>query len=165
MSGASRRAVSQENLSVRKAGVFCIGRKLEFGARTAADELGIPPTAAVTPVYKQQGNAGSQSKGGTAVCRAGLEAAGERRSYSAGESADECSGQAGDYRRDKEALGGHQGGEGCCSSVSGCSGTQDRTSEDSGASQERRPDSCGTKGAVHRNEETVGSEKKGGGQE
>jgi hypothetical protein len=72
----------------------------------------------------------------------------------------------GDYRSDKEALGGDQGGEGCCCGTgSGCSGGTQDSAEGSGASKERRSYRSGTKGAVHRNEKTVGEKEKGGPEE
>src|ERR1700722_15971425 len=108
-------------------------------------------------------NTGSQSKGGTAVCRTELDAARDGRSYSAGETEDECGRQTGDHRGNEEALGGDQGGEGCCGGAgSGCGEGQGSARQSSRASQEGRSHRSGTQGAVHRNEETVGGEKEGG---
>jgi len=70
----------------------------------------------------------------------------------------------GDHRWDKEALGGDQGGEGCCGGADCGCGTQGSARQGSRASQEGRAHCSGTEGAVYRNEETVG-EKEGGGEE
>ena len=59
-------------------------------------------------VLQQQRKRRVRSKGGTAVRRAGLGAT-ERRFYGAGETEDECGRQTGDYRGDKEAVGGRYG--------------------------------------------------------
>lgn len=81
-------------------------------------------------------NTGSRSKGGTAVCRTGLGSASDGRSHCTGETKDERCGQTGDYRGDKEALGGDQGGEGCCcgarASCGGGGDTQGSASQGSG---------------------------------
>jgi hypothetical protein len=50
----------------------------------------------------------------------------------------------------------------CCGGGSGCRDAQGSTRQSTGASQERRSNRSGTKGTLHRNEETVGGEKEGG---
>jgi hypothetical protein len=103
---------------------------------------------------------GSRSKGGTAVCRTGPGAAGERRSYRTAETEDGHDGQKGDHRGDKEALGSDPCGEGCGCGSGG--GTQGSAREGPIAGQEGRPNCSRTKGFVHRNEETVGGEEERG---
>ena len=91
-----------------------------------------------------------------------------RRACCASEAENECGRQTSDYCGNKEALGGDRGGEGGCGGCSCRHGSgggviQGSAREGSGVSQEGWPYCGRAKGAVHRDEETVGGEKEGGG--